>query len=155
MSDFLQMARRLAPALFAVNDEAFFASVRDVKPGGPPDEPVVEFWTDDEFDDWSPGDDCIAIFGVVLERGPSSRLRRFRKRARRVAWAGSLIYGVSREGEMYAATRDNVGDPLVEYEPLSGRWLDAVRCKFALPPGPPADEDLRMARGSQEFQAMS
>jgi hypothetical protein len=146
MSDFQQMARRLAPVLVAIDEERYWVSVRHPPsgPGDPPAEASVEFWFGPGFTNWYPEDDCIAIF-VVTPGGPcDGELPPVLRRAGQDPVMRCLVYGISAEGEANAAIAMSVGEPLVELEVRGGRRLDAVRSKFGLPPGAPSPYDLQM-----------
>jgi hypothetical protein len=143
MSDFLQLARRLAPTLLAVGDGPYWVSLchPPAGPDVPRPEPVVEIRVGPGFDCWHPSEDCMAIFAVapataLAGRPPSGRSRKQSGRMR-----GLLVCGVSRQGEAYCAMAP-AGRPYVEGLPRGGRLLDDLRAKFGLPPGPPSPYDL-------------
>jgi hypothetical protein len=143
--DFQQMARRLAPLLVTITEGPFWVSVcrPPESPGAPPAEAVVEFWLGPGFDDWYPGNHCIAIFAVVPGRASGGSLPPVLRDTGLARGPGCLVYGVSDEGEAYAATGVPAG-PLVELEVRGGRLFDVMRTKFGLPPGPPSVYDLEM-----------
>jgi hypothetical protein len=149
MPDFKQMARRLAPILTAVTEEPYWASVRRLPsgPSDPPDQAVVEFWFGPGFNEWYPEDHCMAIFVVTAGRACGNRLPPALRRTQRDRETRCVVYGVSAEGEPYAAMAPSPGCPLLELEVRNGRRLDAVRSKFGLPPGPPSRYDLEMSSG--------
>lgn len=152
MSDFQQMAGRLAPVLVTVTEAPYWVSIirPATGPGRPPVEALVEFWLGPSFDDWFPPEDCIAILGVVPGRASGEPLPPLLRGGAQAGGGGCLVYGVSREGEVYAGIAAATGQPMVELEVRAGRLLDALRSKFGLPPGPPSVYDLQMSSKEDE-----
>ena len=157
MSDFQQLARRLAPVLVALMDEPFWVSLCRATPdcSAGPDEPVLDFWVGEGFGDWCPQEDCSAIIAVTPATAfavrvpaaarPRPRYRSSvrRKPAHRRGELARLVCAVSAEGETYAALKLPDG-PLAQGEPEGGRLLDLLLAKFGLPPGPPCPYDIEL-----------
>ena len=156
MSDFQQLARRLAPVLVTIMDQPFWVSVLHPSPDGTADaaEPLLEFWVGGGFEGWCPPGDCSAIIAVTpasvvvvgLPAGePRLTAHRHpprRKRAYPQAEPASVVCAVSADGEAYGALKFPGKSELAEGKPEGGRLLDLMLAKFGLPPGPPCPSDL-------------
>jgi hypothetical protein len=159
MSEFQQLARRLAPILITLMDEPFWVSVLHPTPDGTDvaTEPLLEFWVGHGFEGWCPENDCSAIIAVMpasvsvvgLPSAPPRRRAVHRhlhpphvRAAHPQAQSATVLCAVSADRETYGALKFPGYSELAEGEPEGGRLLDLMLAKFGLPPGPPCPSDL-------------
>jgi len=165
-----EVIEKCGPALVAAADQPLWACVfepsdcpecgADDDERGPEDDFCIELWAGGPFTTWFPPQQPAAVIVVLPATGralllpPPAARRHDRNRARgprgrpnralaQQTPGGQLICAVSEDGGSYAIVIDADGSE-VHGVPTRGRFLDLVRSKLFLPPGPFSDRDLEM-----------